>query len=75
MSDHLPECPVIIYEAVGHRYVVAADLCICDRLRACEQRVRNTIVTELTPYRASGLASENVLRIAGGVPPTMEERA
>ncbi len=46
MSDHLPECPVIIYEAIGHRYVVAADLCICWRLRAAEDRVRRSVGQE-----------------------------
>lgn len=30
MSDHLPECPSLIHTPAP---------CICDRLRACEQRV------------------------------------
>ena len=34
MSDHLPEC-----ECYGRNHGGCA-LCICDRLRACEQRVR-----------------------------------
>jgi len=33
MSNHLPECPYRNYEAFD-------ESCICDRLRACEQRVR-----------------------------------
>lgn len=39
MTDHLPECPVVIYETVGHRYVVAPDMCICWRLRAHGERI------------------------------------
>lgn len=31
MSDHLPECPT---------WAEYEHLCICDRLRSCEQRVR-----------------------------------
>ena len=34
MSEHLPEC-----ECYGRNHGECA-LCICDRLRACEQRVR-----------------------------------
>ena len=31
MSDHLPECPCYL--------ALRENVCICDRLRACEQRV------------------------------------
>ena len=34
MSDHLPECPV-----APRRGTINPSDCICDRLRACEQRV------------------------------------
>ena len=43
---HLPECPVIVYEAIGTRYVVAPDLCICWRLRAAEDRVRQSLAQQ-----------------------------
>ena len=37
MTDHLPECIAADPEAIS-----GAMWCICDRLRACEQRVLNT---------------------------------
>ena len=58
MTDHLPECP-ISYKCHGYvnaeqshamkmDYCVACKrLCICDALRACEQRVLNDLVPNL----------------------------
>lgn len=44
MSNHLPECPTeVVYDITSSPLVMTIydDLhCICDRLRACEQRVR-----------------------------------
>ena len=47
MSDHLPEC-----ECYGKNHGECA-LCICDRLRACEQRVthKEFLLDEGDPYR------------------------
>ena len=57
MTEHLPECPVEAMLAKGH--TVAAQSCICERLRACEERVLNAareVVEEMDlhgchPYR------------------------
>lgn len=45
---HLPECSVRTYTTDdGMVYEVAGDLCICDRLRACEQRIEaNNIIID-----------------------------
>lgn len=39
MSDHLPECGV--RKPCGVCGNITYGVCICDRLRACEQRVRH----------------------------------
>lgn len=44
MIDHLPECPATEVSMSGHStpppdYELTYTVCICDRLRACEQRV------------------------------------
>lgn len=48
MSDHLPEC-----KRAEDRYAMAA--CICDRLRACEQRVNDEWVRDYGGHRAFAL--------------------
>jgi hypothetical protein len=40
MSDHLPECPCNEARYQRMEAPMYGLLCICDRLRACEQRVR-----------------------------------
>jgi len=43
VSDHLPECLRIEYIVNRHGYTLTAgsNVCICNALRACEQRVRH----------------------------------
>lgn len=41
MTEHLPECPVIALLIKGN--TVAAGSCICARLRACEERVEESM--------------------------------
>ena len=43
-TDHLPECPRIEYIVSRHGYTLTAGSngCICNRLRACEERVEET---------------------------------
>ena len=41
MSDHLPECRYVVFQQQGQIPEAVIPMgCICDRLRACEQRVR-----------------------------------
>ena len=44
MTDHLPECPRIEYIVNRHGYTLTAgsNVCMCNALRACEQRVEET---------------------------------
>lgn len=49
MTDHLPECP----HSEPHLSPGFLVMCICDRLRACEARVRDAAweaVADLTPF-------------------------
>ena len=42
MTDHLPECPYVVFDQQGQiPATVIPGRCICRALRACEQRVRN----------------------------------
>lgn len=47
MSDHLPECPLAsdckhdYYDEPPIQCANCGEECFCDRLRACEQRVRD----------------------------------
>jgi hypothetical protein len=47
MTDHLPECPC---KGQNSDYIV----CICDRLRACEQRVlREELLADIDTLRGT----------------------
>lgn len=62
MTDHLPECPVPAMEA-GHGPLHPEDAeanCICDELRACEQRVLDAA--------REAVAALPMMKIAGNFP-------
>ena len=54
MTDHLPECPYVVFDQQGQiPATVIPGRCICRALRACEQRVREGEVISLkAAYRA-----------------------
>ena len=78
MSEHLPECLRIEYIVNRHGYTLTAgsNVCICNALRACEQRVREeertliaveqTTLAELNAEYRKGLdaAREAVERVS-----------
>ncbi len=59
MSDHLPECPQIFGKPDWYCCEDCDpgvwDDCICDRLRACEQRVNDDWVRDYGGHRAFAL--------------------
>jgi len=65
VRDHLPECPVPAMEA-GHGPLHPEDAeanCICDWLRACEQRVRDEILTAAYESAPAQVRQDEVARL------------
>ena len=79
MSDHLPECPLLEPcddEVPEHGYcsmqhgvfcIHCHQWCICDRLRACEQRIRQAIVEQLrAEFPKPTLGVQKAIRMVEG---------
>jgi hypothetical protein len=62
MTEHLPECPVEKMLRSGR--TVASQTCICDALRACEERVRAEYGSLRTMHACADLARANGIKAA-----------
>ena len=78
MSEHLPECPRIEYIVNRHGYTLTAgsNVCMCNALRACEQRVEETwsAIAGLDQYAEGYVAGLDAAREAVAAVPPIDQR-